>query len=158
MAYNRGKQFELKFRDDWHKTMPASFLLRLADQLSGYKVTSQNPCDYIGFKTPRLFMIECKSIKGNTLPFTNMKQYDRMLPYEKIDEVYPGFIIWWIEHDVVAWVPLDTVTKLKKEGKKSVNVSILEDDNYRTYILSTKKKRVFVECDYSILMSVTKDV
>ena len=40
MAYNRGKQFELKFAGDWKKTMPASFLLRLADQLSGYKVTS----------------------------------------------------------------------------------------------------------------------
>ncbi len=158
MPYNRGKQFELKVKSDWHDTMPDSFLLRLPDQISGYKTTSQNPCDFIGFKSPRLFLIECKSIKGNTLPFTNMKQYDRMLSYTHITDLFAGFLVWWVEHDVVAWIPIETVTKLKKENKKSVNVSILEDNNYVTYTLSYKKKKVFLDCDFSILMNIEKTV
>ena len=42
-----GKKFEQKFKSDWKKCFPETFLFRLKDQTTGYKTTSQNPCDFL---------------------------------------------------------------------------------------------------------------
>ena len=52
------KQFETKFKEDWKKSFLNSFCLRLQDQMSGYKVVSQNPCDFICYAKPYLYLIE----------------------------------------------------------------------------------------------------
>ena len=36
---NLGKSFEEKFKQDWIKTFPDSFIMRLYDQVSGYIVS-----------------------------------------------------------------------------------------------------------------------
>ena len=40
--------------------------------MSGYKVISRNPCDWICFTNKTLFLIECKTIKGKLFPFSNL--------------------------------------------------------------------------------------
>ena len=154
MSLNRGKQWEMKVKECWHKTMPNSFILRLPDQQSGYHLSS-NVSDYIAFKSPRLFLLECKSVLGNTVPFANLTQYEKMLPYKNVEDIFPGFMVWWVEHGIVAWVPVETVECMKKENKKSVNVKNLKDDSTIT-IIPTVKKRILLDCDFSILMRITK--
>lgn len=93
MPINRGKIWERCFQESWEETFPNSFILRLPDQQSGYLGTSRNICDFIGFTNGKLYLIECKSIKGNTLPLSNLKQYERLLSYKGIKDVRIGFIV-----------------------------------------------------------------
>ena len=80
---DRGKQFEEQFKKDWKESMPDSFCYRLHDQVTGYKVTSRNPCDFICYKFPYLYLLEIKSHEGNTFPFSAFRQYDEMIKYCK---------------------------------------------------------------------------
>ena len=102
---------------------------------------------------PNIFYLECKSKDGNTFPFTNLSQYDKLISKVDIPGVRTGVIIWFKDHDKVIYVPIKTVTKMKKEGKKSINIKT-DLDNYRIFKIPGKKKRVFIECDYSILTTL----
>lgn len=54
MTKNSGKKFEAKFLSDWKASFPNTFILRLHDLTTGYKITSQNPCDYIAYNNHQL--------------------------------------------------------------------------------------------------------
>lgn len=153
MPINRGKQFEAILKQDWHTSFPGSFLFRIPDQVSGYQTTSQNPCDFIGFTNGKLFLIECKSIEGNTINFSLIRQYDRLLKYKNLADVYPGILIWYRDHDKVIWVPITEAEKMKKAGAKSINIKMLDESKYHIINVPSKKKRVFMESDYRILVS-----
>lgn len=47
---------------------------------------------------------------------------------------------------------------MKLEGKKSVSPKSLELNDYTLYQVPAKKKRTFFKCDFSFLMSITKEV
>ena len=55
---NLGKQFELKFKEDFLK-IPESTIDRIYDVTTGYKSIS-NVCDFICYKYPNIFYIECQ--------------------------------------------------------------------------------------------------
>ena len=152
-----GKQFEKVFLKDWKRTFPGSFILRLPDQISGYKTTSKNICDYIGFNKGTLYLLECKSHKGNTLPFQNISQYDKLVENVGIEGVRVGVIIWFYEHDKVWYVPISTISKMKEDGKKSVNVRTDMDLGYNIIEIPSIKKRTFLESDYSILTGLKEN-
>lgn len=156
MPINRGKKFEERVKSDWKRTLPGSFIFRIPDQQSGYG-GSKNPSDFIAFKSPNLYLLECKSIKGNTISFSYLSQYDQLISYKDLDHVFPGFVIWWIDKDKVGWVPVETVEKLKAEGKKSVHVDILSDDSYFTISIPTELKRVYLTCDFSCMADLKKE-
>lgn len=154
MAVSRGKQFEEKFKSDWNKTMPDSFLLRIPDQVSKYAGYSSNICDFIGFKSPKLFLIECKSIHGNTFPLTNLRQFDKLVSYKDVKNVFPGVMLWWVDKDVVAWISVQSILEMKKDEKKSINVKMIEEKVYDIVVIPSIKKRVFLDSDYSVMMSI----
>lgn len=154
MAYNYGKKFELKFKEDWKKSFSESFLHRLPDQVSGYITTSQNPCDFIGYIYPILFLIECKSVKGNTFPFSNLKQYERLLPYINFKGIAAGVVVWFQEHNKVVWVDISEIKKMKEDNKKSINILKSKEEGYSIIEIPSTKKRVFLDSDYSILYNV----
>ena len=77
MAVNRGKQFEDKFKHDWLLTVPGSMCYRLYDTTSGYKAIS-NVGDFICYKYPFVYLIDCKSTQGNTLSFNDIRQFEKM--------------------------------------------------------------------------------
>ena len=148
------KGFENKFKKDW-SNLENSFVFRLKDQLSGFKHNSKNPCDFICYKYPYLYLIECKTHKGASLPFKNITQYDSLLEIknENCYGVLIGIVIWLYEKDKVLYVPFSTLIKMKADGKKSVGIrSILEGYNI-IYIPSVKKK-VYMDSDYSVLQSM----
>lgn len=145
MAQNYGKSFENQFRHDIQKL--GMFIYRLPDQMSGYAGYSKNPCDFIVYSKPSLHLIECKSVHGNTFPLSNFTQYELMKSYITVPGVFGAVIIWFIDHDVIIYVTLDQITKLKKEEKKSINIKELDGIK----IVSAVKKRIFMSGDYTFL-------
>ena len=150
---NKGKAFETKFKEDWIKSMPNSTIDRLYDSVSGYKSIT-NISDFIGYKMPNIFYLECKSIKGDRFPFTNLSQYDKLVSKVGIPGVRAGVIIWYYEQDLVVYVPISTVTKIKNDGKKSLSVNTIKSKVYNIVEIPSIKKRVFMDSDYSILLNL----
>lgn len=151
MSTNYGKAFEQKFKVDFLKTVPNSTIDRLYDTMSGYKAISQIS-DFIGFSKPNIFYLECKSHKGASIPFDNITQYEKLLKKVGIPGVRCGVILWLIEKDKVYYIPVSTIKQMKKDGKKSVGISAV--DNYNIIEIPSVKKRVFMDSDYSVLLSL----
>lgn len=150
---SKGKKFETKFNKDWNKSFPQGFIYRLPDQLTGYKVTSRNPCDFIGFNNNTLYLIECKSHKGASLPMSNITQYDNLKKKVGIPGVRSGVVLWLYEKDKVFYIPAKTLVKMKEEdGEKSVGLRHV--GKYRMIEIPSEKKRVFMDSDYSTLLSL----
>lgn len=153
MALNRGKQFEKKFAEDFQRTMPNCSLDRLYDSVSGYKSIS-NISDYIGYKQPNIFYLECKSHKGASFPLSNLSQYEKLIQKVDIPGVRVGMILWLEDKDSVWYVPIKTIQQLKQNDIKSVNPDKLIEKGYRIINIPSIKKRVFMDSDYSVLMEL----
>ena len=151
---NRGKQYEAQVKKNWKSSFPSGFLYRIPDQMSGYKFTSTNISDFIGFNEGNLFLIECKSHQGNTFPFSCLTQFETLKSYLGIPGVRIGVFLWLTDHDVEIYLPIQTVEKMKKDGLKSFNIKYKPEEPYHFYIFPSKKKRVFLESDYSLLTSL----
>lgn len=148
MAVNKGKAWEAKFKTDFMKSFPDGSIDRLYDPVGGYYGIN-NICDFIAYDFPQIYYLELKSHKGNTFPFTCLPQYDKLTSKVGIKGVRAGVVLWFIDHDQVIYAPISTITKMKEDGKKSINVKELDD--YHLIKLPGQKKRVFVECDYRVL-------
>jgi Holliday junction resolvase len=153
---NRGKQFEERFKEDWIRTMPESSIDRIYDQVSGNKTIS-NISDFIGYKKPNIFYLECKSTRENTFNFHKLTQYEKLTGKVGIPGVRVGVVIWFIEHDRVIYVPIKTITQMKEDGLKSVNIRELDNTNYRFFNIPSKKLRVFMESDYRVLLDTQEE-
>ena len=152
MAINRGKQFEDKFKEDFKK-LPESSLDRLYDVMNGYKNIKQ-VSDYIGYLFPNIFYLELKAHKGASLPLSNITQYDNLKHKVGIKGVRSGVVLWLYEKDKVFYIPTSTISKLKKDGEKSVGIRHIND--YRIIEVPSIKKRVFMDSDYSILKTLNE--
>ena len=155
---NRGKQFEEQFKKDFLRTFPNGFIFRLPDQMSGYKSYSQNPCDFICYTHGKLFLVECKSHKGASIPFDAIPQYSRLLEHIKEKHVKPGVIIWFYEKDRVIWVPVKSMYKMKKDNEKSIKLSKLDSGKYEFIEIPSKKLRTFMDSDYTVLVENNKPI
>lgn len=152
MASNKGKAFEEAFKENWKKCYPGTWIFRLKDQMNGYKETSQNPCDFITFPNEnKLFMIECKSHEGASIPFDAIPQYERLLEYKNIKNVYPGILIWFIDKDKIYWVPIHVAEQLYNAGEKSIGLRHVE--KYNLIEVPSIKKRVYMESDLKSVFS-----
>ena len=151
---NLGKKFEQQVKQDLTRCFPDSFILRLPDQQSGYYGTSQNICDFILFAKGSLFLLECKSHKGNTFPLSNLTQFGKLQQYKDVNGVKPGLILWFIDHDVVCWVPIRTIIYYIDAGKKSINIKDLDSDEFPIVKLNSEKKRTYLTTDYNGLFFI----
>ena len=151
---SRGKIFEKKFAEQWENTVPDSFCYRLYDVTTGFR-GQRNIGDFVCFKYPCLYFIDCKSIQGNTLPFSDLRQYDDMveLNSKKITGLRIGFVVWFVDHDRVLWLPIETMKKIKDEGKKSFNINKMFTSEYEYIEIPSKKLRTYMISDYSFLVS-----
>lgn len=143
-----GKKWEDYFRQNWARCFPGTFLFRLKDQMTGYKETSGNPCDFITFPGNRLFMVECKEHKGASIPFVAIPQYERLLLFKNQPKVSPGILIWFSEKDKILWVPILEAEKMVLDGRKSIGIKMLEEKLYNIFEVPSVKKRVFLEANY----------
>lgn len=157
MAENRGKQFEKRFLEDWIRTVPNSSIDRIYDSVSGFKAVS-NISDFIAYKKPNIFYLECKSHLGNTFPIANLTQYEKLKKKVGIPGVRAGVVLWFIEHPAtVLYIPISTFTKLIADGKKSFNVKMIGSDEYPSILIPSKQLRVFCESDYQVLLDLPEE-
>lgn len=141
MNQNRGKQFEEVIKKSFEK-IPNVSVDRLHDQTTGY-LGSKNICDFIVYKKPYEYYIECKSIHGNTFPLSNItdNQFRGLLEKSKIKGVFAGVIVWFVDKDVTIFVEINDLKVAKDLGDKSIRF----DEPYIK--LQGKKKRVFFDYD-----------
>ena len=149
MAQSKGKEFEARFKQQFLASFPNSFILRLPDQVSGYKYTSSNICDFIGYAKGKLYLIECKTHLGASFPLSNLSQYNKLLPYVGIPGVRVGVVLWLIDKDKIFYIPISTVIQMKIKNKKSI--SYKDIDKWRIMEIPSIKKVVFMDSDYSVL-------
>lgn len=152
MSINYGKKFEASFLKDWTNCFPNTFIIRLPDQQSGYFGTSRNICDFIAFNK-KLYLLECKSITGNTFPISNLTQYDKLITYKDLVDIKIGIVIWFRDHDKILYIPLSTFEKLIKDDKKSFNIKYLKENEYKSIEIPTIKKRTYLTADYTVLLN-----
>ena len=99
---------------------------------------------------PNIYFLECKTHAGASVPFSKISQYEKMLSVASLQGVRSGVIIYLYDKDKVYYVPIKTIEKMKADGKKSVGIKAVEE-GYRIIEIPSKKLRVFMESDYSIL-------
>lgn len=148
---NYGKKFEERFKLDWTSSMSDSCIIRLYDNTSGY-LSISNVSDYICYKKPNIYFVECKTHKGASIPFTAISQYDKLIQLSGIPGVRSGVVVWLYEKDEVFYVPATTIKELKSLGEKSIGIRHF--DKYNIIRIPSKKLRVFMESDYSVLLSL----
>lgn len=143
MSQNRGKQFENVIRKAFER-VPNVSVDRLHDQTNGFK-GSQNICDFIVYKEPYEYYIECKSVHGNTLPFRNITdtQWEGLFEKSQIEGVIAGIICWWIDKDVTKFIPIQEFEFRRRCGEKSLRYDA--DYDYCIIEIKGKKKRVFFD-------------
>ena len=146
---DKGKQFEERFKIDFLSSVKDSVVDRLYDSVSGYK-SIKNVCDFLCYKCPNIFYMELKTHKGASVPFENITQYDKLISKVGIKGVRVGVVLWLYEKDIVMYIPVSTITQMKKDGKKSVGLKAIEE-GYNIKIIPSEKLRVFMKSDYSCL-------
>ena len=121
---------------------------RLHDQTTGFK-GSQNICDFIVYKEPYEYYIECKSVHGASLPFSNITdtQWNGLLEKSKIEGVFAGVICWWIDKDKTMFLPIHILDDLRRNHNyKSYRYDYSHWNGIqKTIEIKGKKKRVFFD-------------
>lgn len=151
MSQNRGKQFENVIREAFEK-VPNVSVDRLHDQTNGFK-GSQNICDFIVYREPYEYYIECKSVHGPRLSihsndpkhkYGNISnaQWEGLLEKSQIEGVTAGIICWWIDKDVTLFIPIQVLQVCKYRGWKSIRYDVNGTSCIR---IKGKKKRVFFD-------------
>lgn len=152
MANNRGKQFEDVIKKAFERVEGVS-IDRLRDAPRKLK-NVDNPSDFIVYKKPHEVYVECKSHKGNTLPFSCIREEQIKGMFEKsmISGVKAGIILWFIDHDVTVWIPIREIRFLLNAGKKSINIKELDQISH--IVITGKKKRVYFDYDMDKFLEV----
>lgn len=145
MGISRGKEFEQVIKQAFER-VPDVSIDRLHDQMNGY-AGSANICDYIVYKYPNIYYIECKSTYGNTLPFSNITdtQWRGLLEKSKIPGVIAGVMCWWVDKDVTLFIPIQVLEAMKILGAKSIRYDMNTDVDIIE--IQGKKKRIFFDYD-----------
>lgn len=150
MTVSRGKKFEDVIRQSFEKVDGVS-IDRLHDQTTGFK-GSQNICDFIVYKEPYEYYIECKSVHGASLPFSNITetQWLGLLEKSVIKGVFAGIICWYIDKDITLYIPIQLLQYIKDNSEiKSFKYSFDGYSNETLHVtqLKGKKKRIFFDYD-----------
>lgn len=142
---NQGKKFEDAVQTSFEKVESVS-IDRLRDAPKRLKGVD-NPADFIVYKTPHEVYVECKSHKGNTLPFSCIRETQLKGMTEKSMKpgVVAGFMIWFIDYDLTVWVSIDMIKTMMWFGYKSLNIKDLEKIPH--LVINGKKKRVYFDYD-----------
>lgn len=163
MAVKRGKEFEGIIKTAFEKVRGVS-IDRLHDQTTGFR-GSQNMCDFIVYKEPYQYYIECKTIHGNVLPFRNITdtQWSGLLEKSQIDGVRAGIICWWIDRDKTFFIPIEYLELLRLDNLKSIHVGMAqsaysEKKEKFPIEIHGKKKRVFFDYDMEAFFNGFNDV
>lgn len=153
-AVNRGKSFE-GIVQECIESLGDVYIQRLYDPQGGYSSVC-NPCDFVSYKNPQFYMLECKSTHENTLAIyspdpkkkygkISNKQWEGMLEATKFG-VVGGVLCWWIDKDVTKFLPIEELEKYRNEGHKSIRYDY---ELPNSLIIKGEKLRVFFKYDFT---------
>lgn len=152
MSKNRGKDFESKVSEAIKSL--GICIERLYDVTSGH-LGIHTPSDFIAYKYPSMYYLECKSITGNTLRIADIRQFDDLLVRSKYDGVFAGLLIWYIDCKETFWVDIRYINKIKNEGLKSLNRKNLEVENSNyVRLIDATYPRIYGKYDFSNFFSI----
>ena len=159
MAQNRGKQFENVIRKTFEAFNGVS-VDRIHDQTTGFR-DSTNICDFIVYRKPYQYYIECKTVHSDYLSIygknpkkcygniTNT-QWEGLLAKSKIPGVVAGVLCWWVERDTTVFMPIQFLQEQRERfGRKSIKYTYATSEfkNNAPIVLCGYKKRVFFDYD-----------
>ena len=140
---NLGKKFEAIIGDSFRAMTDVS-VDRIPDQTMKFK-DRKNVSDYIVYKYPHQYYVECKSVHGNTLPIAKITQLEPLWEKEVLTKgVISGVMCWWIDKDITRWIPVEEIVKRKADGKKSIR---FDEDIEGSKTIAGRKKKVYFEYD-----------
>ena len=158
---NRGKDFEGQVHDGFLQ-IPDVSIDRLPDPMAGYAGV-KNICDFLVYKFPNQYYIECKSCYGNTMSIhsndprkkygniTN-NQWEGLLDKSKKPGVRAGILVWFIDHDDTYWIDIRLLQKWRDAGHKSIKFfsdwSELDPHSELWTRICGKKRRVLFDYDF----------
>ena len=149
---NRGKDFERQVKSAFEKIEGVS-IDRLKDSMSGY-MGDNTICDFIVYKKPYEFYIECKAVHGNTLNFKSdirPNQWEGLTEKSLINGVYSGFMVWFIDHDLTIYIDVAVLANMRASGLKSLNIRDLDYidtvQSNRLMCIGGKKRRILFDYD-----------
>ena len=96
-------------------------------------------------------MLDCKSCRGASFPFSDFPQYERLIPYKGIPNLITGVILWLYNKDSVWYILTFTVELAKNNGIKSINPKTIDRELYYILEIPSRKLRTFMNSDYSVL-------
>ena len=149
---NRGKDFERQIKSAFEKIEGVS-IDRLKDSMSGY-MGDNTICDFIVYRKPYEFYIECKAVHGNTLNFKSdirPNQWEGLTEKSLINGVYSGFMVWFIDHDLTIYIDVAVLANMRASGLKSLNIRDLDYidtvQSNRLMRIGGKKRRILFDYD-----------
>ena len=131
---NEGKKFEEDFKKSMDKYNIWNYRLRDSSgswsNSNGSRFTPKNICDYIAYKNGALYLLELKSHKGSSLPYTAISDY-QLKGLSNID--YPGikayFIINMREKEKTYAIEAQKIKKyIETSNRKSITIEFMESN------------------------------
>lgn len=153
MRVSRGKDFENEIRKAFSQHGNIS-LDRFPDPMAGY-AGIRNICDFGVYKYPNKYYFECKAFSGNTLNFKSgitKDQWEGLLDKAPIPGVMAGIVIWFIEHDITVFVPIQELKRIRDAGAKSLNIKDITENKVDFVEVPGKKKRIMFTYDAALFI------
>ena len=125
------------------------YVQRIPDQMTFLK-GSKNPCDYIVYKYPYMFLMEMKTTAGSSLPLRNISEFQMKSLNDCFltKGVIGLYLVWFYDKGITVAILGDYIANLDKK-------SIRYDDENCIKIEGTKKKKYF-EYNFTKLFSEVK--
>lgn len=144
MAENKGKSIGKLFEAEIKASFPTDFYVeRYKDDTAGFYGVS-NPADYRLYKYPFTFLLELKTHKGKSIPFSKLRdnQVQGMYRASQYKGIFGGFIFNFRDLEETYYIPVDQVIFYMdyqgKQGRKSFPVEWVREAG--TLIPQTKKR------------------
>ncbi len=153
MPVNRGKQFEKVIQKTLEQIEDVD-CTRLYDQVSGFVEVSKNPSDFIVYKYPYRYYVECKTTHGASIPINNLTQLNRIAEKCNKKGVFGKFIIWFVDKQETYWVDYRYILTWLTLKRKSINHTVLREvskENNLVKLIPAKYARVFGKYEFSTI-------
>ena len=142
MSNYSGKQFEFDFKSSFKGTKYERGLLRLHDVTNGFSCCN-NPCDFILYTYPNLFMFELKAVQDKRLDFAKIRpnQLEGLSKWSENKGVVAGVLVNFYTYGSIFFIPVEVINLFKSHGKKSINMEMCEKYCYK--VDGSKKRTRF---------------
>jgi hypothetical protein len=83
-----------------------------------------------------------------------------MKDYRGLEKTYPGVLVWFYEKDIIIWVSIDEMVKIREvDGEKSIGLRMIDEKkpykkSYNIIKVEAQKLRTFMEADLINLVEV----